>query len=178
MHTKGCSHVTLRSVLIPGGFSVVMIASVDTTSTRVAVRPPCSVFPALRCSSDISISQVHLPSPADNTLTWRRQCFILYQWHTELVYLGKAAAALPWEIENWVYYYSNTSRDVVKTLAGIRSPCLNSFQFVMAQHMMRFKLDSSLYLVFVAHLFQSRVKAFSSSEVSKQISHRLKRSHN
>ena len=64
-----CSHVTLISVLIPGGHSVVVIASVDMVSTRVAVRPPCSVSPALRCSSDISISHVHLPSPADNTLT-------------------------------------------------------------------------------------------------------------
>ena len=71
---------SLMSVLLPGGFSVVVIASVDIASTRVAVRPPCSVSPALRCSSDTSISHVHLPSAADNTLTWRDSTPSLYWW--------------------------------------------------------------------------------------------------
>lgn len=66
------------STLTPGNaLSLYMIATVEMTSTRVAVKPPCSVPPRLVCSSSTRISHTTLPGMADRTSTWRekRECF-------------------------------------------------------------------------------------------------------
>lgn len=59
------THVMFISTLTPGApLSVFMIAMVEITSTRVAVRPPCSVPPRLVCSSSTRISHTTLPGLA------------------------------------------------------------------------------------------------------------------
>lgn len=62
------------STLTPGApLSLYMIATVEMTSTRVAVKPPCSVPPRLVCSSSTRISHTTLPGLADRTSTWKKQ---------------------------------------------------------------------------------------------------------
>lgn len=72
------TYVMFMSTLTPGNaLSLYMIATVEMTSTRVAVKPPCSVPPRLVCSSSTRISHTTLPGVADRMSTWRgkRECF-------------------------------------------------------------------------------------------------------
>ena len=57
----------LMSTLTPGGLSLVMMATVETMSTSVAVNPPCMKPPRFKWDSSTITSQVHFPGTADAT---------------------------------------------------------------------------------------------------------------
>lgn len=62
------TYVMFMSTLTPGtARSVYSNAAVDTTSTRVAVKPPCNVPPLFVCSSSTFISQTTFPGVAERS---------------------------------------------------------------------------------------------------------------
>lgn len=56
----------------------VVNANVDTTSTIVAVKPPCKLPIELACSSDTVSSAVHFPFSAATMLIYNIQYFLTF----------------------------------------------------------------------------------------------------
>ena len=73
------TNLTLRSTLTPGTpTGVVMIATVVSESTSVAIKPPCRVPIMLVCSASTVISQRHWPALAEIRFTWKESVNSLF----------------------------------------------------------------------------------------------------